>query len=88
EQLGVDRMTVARWEAGESVPQPWQRPRIADAFGLSLCVLNQLLDEETPERAAEAPLVGRKVQDQLGMSRCTPPRESLWPSLSGPRPRM
>lgn len=45
EHLGVDRTTVARWEAGETVPHPWQRPRIAEAFGLSLCEFNQLLDD-------------------------------------------
>lgn len=45
ERLGVDRTTVARWEAGEYSPQPWQRPRIAGAFGLSLCAFNGLLDE-------------------------------------------
>lgn len=44
ERLGVDRTTVARWEAGETEPQPWQRPKIAEAFGLSLSEFNQLLD--------------------------------------------
>ena len=45
EHLGVDRTTVARWEAGRAEPQPWQRPKIAEAFGLSLCELNQLLND-------------------------------------------
>lgn len=45
ERLGVDRTTVARWEAGEYSPQPWQRPRIAEAFGLSPGEFNGLLDE-------------------------------------------
>lgn len=45
ERLGVDRTTVARWEAGKAEPKPWQRPRIAEAFGLSLCEFNQLLDD-------------------------------------------
>jgi DNA-binding XRE family transcriptional regulator len=44
ERLGVDRTTVARWEAGEYEPHPWQRPRIAEAFGLSLGAFNQVLD--------------------------------------------
>jgi transcriptional regulator with XRE-family HTH domain len=43
ERLGVDRTTVARWEAGEYERQPWQRPWIAEAFGLSLGACNQLL---------------------------------------------
>jgi DNA-binding XRE family transcriptional regulator len=45
EHLGVDRTTVARWEAGRAEPKPWQRPKIADAFGLSLRECNQLLDD-------------------------------------------
>jgi transcriptional regulator with XRE-family HTH domain len=54
ERLGVDRTTVARWEAGEYEPQPWQRPRIAEAFGLSLGEFNQVLDGvETTGRAVE-----------------------------------
>lgn len=44
ERLDVDRTTVARWEAGRAEPKPWQRPKIAEAFGLSLCACNQLLD--------------------------------------------
>lgn len=43
ERLGVDRTTVARWEAGDTEPQPWLRPKIAEAFGLSPCEFNQLL---------------------------------------------
>ncbi len=35
---------MARWEAGEYEPKPWQRPRIAEAFGLSLRECNELLD--------------------------------------------
>jgi DNA-binding XRE family transcriptional regulator len=45
EQLSVDRTTVARWEAGKAEPKPWQRPKIAEAFGLSLRECNQLLDD-------------------------------------------
>jgi DNA-binding XRE family transcriptional regulator len=44
EQLGVDRTTVARWESGEYSPQPWLRPKIAKAFGLSLRELSELVD--------------------------------------------
>ncbi len=44
EHLGVDRTTVARWESGEYTPQPWVRPRIAEAFGLSLRELGELMD--------------------------------------------
>jgi transcriptional regulator with XRE-family HTH domain len=29
EQMNVDRSTVARWERGESGPQPYIRPKLA-----------------------------------------------------------
>lgn len=44
ERLEVDRTTVARWESGEYSPQPWLRPRIAEAFGVSLGALSELVD--------------------------------------------
>jgi len=43
ERLGVDRSTVARWESGETEPQPWMRPRLARALQLSLGQLDHLL---------------------------------------------
>lgn len=55
ERLGVDRTTVARWESGEYSPQPWLRPRIAEAFGVSLSALSELVDGAgTTERVDEA----------------------------------
>ncbi|MGH3755311.1 MAG: helix-turn-helix transcriptional regulator [Pseudonocardiaceae bacterium] len=44
ERLGVDRTTVARWESGEYSPQPWLRPKIAEAFGVSMRECCELLD--------------------------------------------
>ncbi|MFJ5542700.1 helix-turn-helix domain-containing protein [Micromonospora chalcea] len=43
EKLGVDRTTVVRWERAESEPQPWVRPRLADALGVSPDELSALL---------------------------------------------
>ena len=43
ERLRIDRSTVARWEAGETVPQPWMRPQLARALQLSLDQLEHLL---------------------------------------------
>ncbi|WP_281895500.1 helix-turn-helix transcriptional regulator [Micromonospora humidisoli] len=43
EKLGVDRTTVVRWERAESEPQPWIRPRFADALGVSPDELSGLL---------------------------------------------
>jgi DNA-binding XRE family transcriptional regulator len=45
EWLDVDRTTVVRWESGEYTPQPWLRPKIAEALGFSLSECNKLLDE-------------------------------------------
>jgi transcriptional regulator with XRE-family HTH domain len=41
--LGVERSTVVRWEAGETEPLPWCRPRLAQALGVSLDMLHGLL---------------------------------------------
>lgn len=41
--VGVDRTTVARWEVGDTEPQPWHRPQLARALGVSLDELNALL---------------------------------------------
>ncbi len=54
ERLGVDRTTVARWESGEYAPQPWLRPRIAEAFGVSLAVCRELLDLDEVEATERA----------------------------------
>lgn len=43
--LGVERSTVARWESGETEPQPYIRPKLAEALKLSLEELASLLAE-------------------------------------------
>jgi DNA-binding XRE family transcriptional regulator len=54
ERLSVDRTTVARWESGEYSPQPWLRPKIAKAFGISLGELSELVDgRDTTGRTIE-----------------------------------
>jgi transcriptional regulator with XRE-family HTH domain len=45
ERLKVDRSTVARWESGDTEPQPWIRPRLAKALRLSVDQLDGLLTE-------------------------------------------
>ncbi|GAB3890145.1 helix-turn-helix domain-containing protein [Kibdelosporangium lantanae] len=54
EKLGAHSGTVGRWERGESDPQPWRRRRIADALGISLDELDDMishLDEQPPQVA-------------------------------------
>ncbi len=43
EALGVDRTTVGRWERGEQLPQPWQRPDLARQLRVTLEELDDLL---------------------------------------------
>lgn len=45
ERVGVERTTVARWEAGDAEPQPWIRPKIARTLQLSVDQLDRLLTE-------------------------------------------
>jgi transcriptional regulator with XRE-family HTH domain len=46
ERLGVERSTVARWESGETSPQPWLRPKITRALHVSASQLGDLLGDE------------------------------------------
>jgi tetratricopeptide (TPR) repeat protein len=43
--LKVDRSTIARWEGGETEPQPWIRPRLAKVLQVSFEQLGDLLIE-------------------------------------------
>lgn len=43
EAVGVDPSTVARWERGETDPQPVHRPRLADVLGVSVEEIGDLL---------------------------------------------
>jgi transcriptional regulator with XRE-family HTH domain len=51
--LGVDRTTVQRWEAGETTPQPWLRPKLAEALAVSLDELDAMLAEGQEEQAGD-----------------------------------
>jgi len=46
-RLHVDRSTITRWEAGETQPQPWLRPKLARVLGVSTEQLAVLLTELT-----------------------------------------
>jgi DNA-binding XRE family transcriptional regulator len=41
--LQVERTTVVRWEAGETTPQPWCRPKLAKALAVSVEELDTML---------------------------------------------
>lgn len=43
EVMGVDRSTVVRWERADTDPQPWHRPRLANALRISIEELAALL---------------------------------------------
>jgi transcriptional regulator with XRE-family HTH domain len=59
ETVGVERTTVMRWERGETRPQPWARPKLARALGISDHALSELLGEPAePEGVASAPDLG------------------------------
>lgn len=49
--LGVQLTTVGRWERGETSPQPWSRPKLADALAISMEELDHLLAEGQPPKA-------------------------------------
>ncbi|MER7848908.1 helix-turn-helix transcriptional regulator [Kitasatospora sp. NPDC096077] len=61
EALAVDRTTVGRWESGRGAPQPWMRPMLARALGLSADQLADLL--AVPPAAAEAVPLSSSVGD-------------------------
>jgi transcriptional regulator with XRE-family HTH domain len=66
--VGAERSTVQRWERGERCPQPWARPKLARALGISDLELAELLDEPAePEGAASAfgPVIDKVVDGQL-----------------------
>jgi DNA-binding XRE family transcriptional regulator len=48
EFVGVEPTTVGRWERGETSPQPWSRPKLAEALAVSVEQLNTMLAEGQP----------------------------------------
>lgn len=49
-EVGVQRSTVTRWEAGDTTPSLWARPRIANALDVTLDQLDELLGTEHQSR--------------------------------------
>jgi transcriptional regulator with XRE-family HTH domain len=46
EQLAVDRSTVVRWERGETQPQPYVRPKLAELLAVAPGELDALLEND------------------------------------------
>ena len=57
--LGVERTTVVRWEAGETKPLPWCRPKLAEVLAVSLDTLQELLatPDDLPAQPSDALLL-------------------------------
>ncbi|HVB45053.1 MAG TPA: helix-turn-helix transcriptional regulator [Streptosporangiaceae bacterium] len=67
-RLGADRSTIARWERGESQPQPFIRPRLSRLLGLTPSELENLLNPRDPGRSEQAravPDAGRPEGGQV-----------------------
>jgi transcriptional regulator with XRE-family HTH domain len=54
EAIRVEPSTVGRWERGETEPQPWFRPKLARALGISNQALGDLLGESADSETAAA----------------------------------
>jgi transcriptional regulator with XRE-family HTH domain len=93
-ELGVERTTVVRWERGQTQPQPWLRPRLAKALGVSADRIEELLAADAaparPEAQAAAvpPELPAAVADSAGRARgrAGPPRSprsrGAWAALA------
>ena len=51
-ELGIDRSTIVRWEAGTTEPQPWLRPKVARVLRISADQLAAMLSAAPAPRPA------------------------------------
>ncbi|MGX7826196.1 helix-turn-helix transcriptional regulator [Actinokineospora sp. 24-640] len=79
ERMGVDRSTIARWEANGAAPQPWHRPKLAEALGVSREELAGLIEPGPPMTGA---LVDRR-QEEITASQEAWLRTRLAPGVRG-----
>lgn len=61
ERLGVERSTVARWEAGHSSPHPWHRGRLAEALEIDTAALSDMLDGPDVDNGTPEQFTGFQV---------------------------
>jgi transcriptional regulator with XRE-family HTH domain len=78
QRLGVERSTVARWEAGATQPVPSMRPNVARALQVSIDQLAELLTESEDANTARAlsvdtegtiPVLPPKAQSEVWLER-------------------
>jgi transcriptional regulator with XRE-family HTH domain len=62
EAIGVDRSTVVRWERGDTQPQPWHRPRLAELLKVSVDELARLLTEENAVDTVDDDRLGHALE--------------------------
>jgi tetratricopeptide (TPR) repeat protein len=79
--LKVERSTIQRWEAGETRPQPWVRPKLARALGLSREQLTELL-ERSPQPELEASIAPRKATDNPPPETSAPTTATIFSALN------
>ncbi|WP_039796264.1 helix-turn-helix domain-containing protein [Nocardia araoensis] len=86
EEVGVDRTTIGRWERDEGTPFPAQRPKYAEALGVTMDELSAMLSS-VPAVTGEVPAW---LSHYLGMEqsatgiRCHEPR-AVYGLLQSPR---
>jgi DNA-binding XRE family transcriptional regulator len=66
--LGVERTTVVRWEAGETTPQPWYRPKLAKALAVPVDEVDTMLAEgqvveQRRSRSSSKPQANGQLRD-------------------------
>ncbi|MGH3548559.1 MAG: helix-turn-helix transcriptional regulator, partial [Pseudonocardiaceae bacterium] len=75
EAVGVERSTVMRWERGETRPQPWARPKLARALGISDQALSELLGETTDFHTRSGSGMPEEPVEEVG---CDPVLSASW----------
>lgn len=53
EAMTVETSTVARWERGETTPQPWHRPRLAEVLKVTVEEVGEMLAADVPAIPAD-----------------------------------
>jgi tetratricopeptide (TPR) repeat protein len=68
EILSVDRSTIVRWERAETDPQPWHRPRLAEALKITIDELADLLADVGGAHAGEPAVELAGASDAIRMN--------------------